>query len=175
MRYILAVVSILFISKLGFSTPKDTTGTMPKKDVRISLNSDGSHYLKFTGLGQYWLRYTDMNPGSRIYNTPTSSYTDMGLRRLRFQAFGQINKYAFFYVQFGLNNFTFRSPHYLGAFFHDALGEFKVKDEKLSLLDKETTWLLCSGDDIIWVINRRADNRFRVTENTKQILQIELK
>jgi tRNA(Ile)-lysidine synthase len=49
------------------------------------------------------------------------------------------------------------------------------KDEKLSLLDKENTWLLYSGDDIVWVINRRADNRFRVTENTKNILKIELK
>ena len=49
------------------------------------------------------------------------------------------------------------------------------KDERLSLLDKENTWLLCSGDHIIWVVNRRADNRFRVTENTKHILKIELK
>lgn len=49
------------------------------------------------------------------------------------------------------------------------------KDEKLSLLDKENTWLLCSGNDIVWVINRRADNRFRVTENTKEILRITLK
>lgn len=48
------------------------------------------------------------------------------------------------------------------------------KDEKLSLLDKENTWLLCSGNDIVWVINRRADNRFKVTENTKQILKIKL-
>ncbi|WP_027137322.1 tRNA lysidine(34) synthetase TilS [Gaetbulibacter saemankumensis] len=48
------------------------------------------------------------------------------------------------------------------------------KDEKLSLLDKENVWLLCSGDDVVWVINRRADNRFRVTESTKEILQIEL-
>jgi tRNA(Ile)-lysidine synthase len=49
------------------------------------------------------------------------------------------------------------------------------KDEKLSLLDKENTWILCSGDAIVWVVNRRADNRFRVTENTKNILRIELK
>ena len=48
------------------------------------------------------------------------------------------------------------------------------KDEKLSLLDKENTWLLCSGEAIVWVINRRADNRFRVTESTEQILKIEL-
>ncbi|PKQ46286.1 tRNA lysidine(34) synthetase TilS [Confluentibacter flavum] len=49
------------------------------------------------------------------------------------------------------------------------------KDEKLSLLDKENTWLLCFGDDIVWVIGKRADDRFKVTENTKQILKIELK
>ncbi len=48
------------------------------------------------------------------------------------------------------------------------------KDEKLSLLDKEDIWLLCSGNDILWVVNRRADNRFRVTENTKRILKIQL-
>lgn len=48
------------------------------------------------------------------------------------------------------------------------------KDVKLSLLEKEQTWLLCSGDDIVWVINKRADNRFRVTENTKEILRIRL-
>ncbi|MBU2951506.1 tRNA lysidine(34) synthetase TilS [Tamlana agarivorans] len=48
------------------------------------------------------------------------------------------------------------------------------KDEKLSLLDKENTWLLCSGEDIVWVLNRRADNRFKVTPNTESILKIEI-
>ncbi len=49
------------------------------------------------------------------------------------------------------------------------------KDEKYSLLDKEKAWLLCSGSAIVWVIGKRADNRFKVTENTKHILKIELK
>ncbi|MFS4483176.1 tRNA lysidine(34) synthetase TilS [Hyunsoonleella sp. 2307UL5-6] len=49
------------------------------------------------------------------------------------------------------------------------------KDEKLSLLDKENVWLLCSDNDVIWVINRRADERFKVTKTTKTILKIELK
>jgi len=48
------------------------------------------------------------------------------------------------------------------------------KDEKLSLLDKENVWLLCSGEDVVWVINRRLDERFKVTEKTTQILSIEL-
>ncbi len=49
------------------------------------------------------------------------------------------------------------------------------KDEKMSLLDKESSLLLCSDEDIVWIINRRADNRFRVTEDTKEVLKIELK
>ena len=49
------------------------------------------------------------------------------------------------------------------------------KDEKLSLIEKENVLLLCSGDDIVWVINRRPDDRFKVTESTKKILKIILK
>ncbi len=48
------------------------------------------------------------------------------------------------------------------------------KDEKLSLLDKENTWLLCSENDIIWVIGKRLDDRFKVTKNTSKILKIKL-
>ncbi|MBU2997533.1 tRNA lysidine(34) synthetase TilS [Cellulophaga baltica] len=46
------------------------------------------------------------------------------------------------------------------------------KDEKYSLFDKERQWLLCSSDQIVWVICKRADNRFKVSKNTKQILKI---
>jgi tRNA(Ile)-lysidine synthase len=48
------------------------------------------------------------------------------------------------------------------------------KDEKLSLLEKENTWILCSNDQIVWVIGIRADDRFRTTNATKNILKIEL-
>jgi tRNA(Ile)-lysidine synthase len=48
------------------------------------------------------------------------------------------------------------------------------KDEKMSLSDKENTWLLCSEDQVVWVIGKRADNRFKATENTTQILKIEV-
>ena len=46
------------------------------------------------------------------------------------------------------------------------------KDEKLSLLAKERVWLLCSGDDIVWIINYRADNRFKISPKTKQLLKV---
>ena len=48
------------------------------------------------------------------------------------------------------------------------------KDEKLSLIEKENTWLLCSNDQIVWIIGIRADHRFRTIDATKNILKIEL-
>ena len=48
------------------------------------------------------------------------------------------------------------------------------KDEKMSMIDKENCWLLCSQNDIVWVINKRLDNRFKVTKNTKTIIKIAL-
>ncbi|NNF18258.1 MAG: tRNA lysidine(34) synthetase TilS [Flavobacteriaceae bacterium] len=46
------------------------------------------------------------------------------------------------------------------------------KDEKMDLVAKEGQWLLCSGDSIVWIVGRRPDERFRVRENTKNILKI---
>ena len=49
------------------------------------------------------------------------------------------------------------------------------KDEKMSLVDKEQTWLLCSGDDVIWVVGKRMDERFKLTSESTIGLQIKLK
>ena len=46
------------------------------------------------------------------------------------------------------------------------------KDEKLSILEKENSWVLTSNNEIVWVIGKRLDNRFRVTEKTSNILKI---
>ena len=48
------------------------------------------------------------------------------------------------------------------------------KDEKYSLLQKENIWLLCSGENIIWLIGKRIDNRYKVTDKTKNILNASL-
>lgn len=48
-------------------------------------------------------------------------------------------------------------------------------DEKLPLHEKENTWLLCSGEKIVWIMGQRIDNRFKITPKTKNILQIEIK
>ncbi|MFT6371111.1 MAG: tRNA(Ile)-lysidine synthase, partial [Maribacter sp.] len=43
------------------------------------------------------------------------------------------------------------------------------------VVQKDRQWFLCSGEDIVWVIGKRADERFKVQPNTKAILRIEVK
>lgn len=65
-----------------------------------------------------------------------------------------------------------------GDFFYPAgmLGKKKVskyfKDEKLSLIEKSNQWLLCSDNQIIWIIGMRQDERFKAITNTTKILKI---
>jgi tRNA(Ile)-lysidine synthase len=48
------------------------------------------------------------------------------------------------------------------------------KDEKMSLIQKENTWILCSNNQIVWVIGMRMDERFKITNKTRNILKITL-
>lgn len=48
------------------------------------------------------------------------------------------------------------------------------KDEKLSLLEKENTWILCSNNQIVWIIGYRSDERFKADNTTQNILKIGL-
>ncbi|MNQ24792.1 tRNA(Ile)-lysidine synthase [compost metagenome] len=48
------------------------------------------------------------------------------------------------------------------------------KDEKLSLIEKENTWLLCSNNQIVWVLGIRQDDRFKIDNTTKNLLKIQI-
>ncbi|SKC45156.1 hypothetical protein [Ohtaekwangia koreensis] len=121
--------------------PKPKSNTI--EELKLKLNEDGSHYLKWTFLNQVWLRYNDSNPGTTVLGDAAKQTFDIGLRRTRIQFYGQLTDHVFFYTQFGQNNFNFLSGQNatnsgnrkFQVFFHDALGEYKVwKDnDKLKL------------------------------------------
>ncbi|SFO48866.1 hypothetical protein SAMN05428949_5373 [Chitinophaga sp. YR627] len=110
------------------------------KDGKIWLNEDGSNYFKFTLVSQVWLRNTDLNPGSTINGFEKNNFTDIGVRRARIQAFGQVADRVFIYSQFGMNNFNYSSDRKAGFFIHDIMGEYEVVRKHLSLGAGLSAW-----------------------------------
>lgn len=134
-----SIMSCLLFSMYSYGQEEkraDSSGVPPvstpaeKEALKFNLNADGSHYFQFTVMNQTWVRFNENNPGTLVENKPKDNSFDIGLRRTRFQAFGQITDKVFIYFQFGMNNFNSQyntgSNRKLHAFFHDALGEYKV-------------------------------------------------
>jgi tRNA(Ile)-lysidine synthase len=46
------------------------------------------------------------------------------------------------------------------------------KDHHYNQFQKENTWLLCSGNNIIWIVGERIDNRYRINETTKTVYRL---
>lgn len=49
-----------------------------------------------------------------------------------------------------------------------------LTDRKFPLPRRERQWVLCCGNQIIWLIGERTDNRFRIDENTRRVLIVRL-
>ena len=64
---------------------------------------------------------------------------------------------------------TIRRPKIGDAFYpYGMKGKKKLskffKDKKMSIFAKQNQWVLLKGDDILWIIGQRADNRFIKTK-----------
>ena len=47
-----------------------------------------------------------------------------------------------------------------------------LTDAKVSAAEKQRQFVLLSGDDIVWLVGRRIDDRYRLTEETENVLRI---
>lgn len=61
----------------------------------------------------------------------------------------------------------------LGMHSQKKVSDFLI-DAKVSLPDKEQQGVLVSGDSIVWLIGRRIDDRYKVTETTSKVIRITL-
>ena len=47
-------------------------------------------------------------------------------------------------------------------------------DSKLSLVEKENVWILTNGEQVVWIIGHRLDDRYKITPATLNILKLEM-
>lgn len=129
---------LLFICLVSRAYAQDAVKPEPDRDIeelKLRLNNDGSHYIKATMMNQVWFRYNESNPGTTVLGDPKNNTFDIGLRRTRFQLFGQLTDHVGFYFQLGQNNFNFLAGQNaansgnrkLQFFIHDAVTEYRVR------------------------------------------------
>jgi hypothetical protein len=124
----------LNLSTNSYAQENPNTGKKELEELRLKLNENGSHFLKFTVLGQVWVRYNESNPRTTVLGKPTDATFDVGVRRLRFQFFGQLTDHTFFYIHFGQDNFNYLSPRKFTPFIQDAIAEYKIKKGSEALI-----------------------------------------
>lgn len=49
-----------------------------------------------------------------------------------------------------------------------------MRDRKYSLFEKESQYVVLSDNEIIWLVDERPDNRYCVTENTQNVLELRI-
>lgn len=86
--------------------------------IRYNFDSTQQRYIGLSGYGQFWLRRTDLNPGSIVNGKERPSFTDISIRRLRLKLYGQLTNNLGIVLQVGQNNLNTNNKE----------SEFKILD-----------------------------------------------
>lgn len=89
------------------------------------FGKDKQHNLRGTTSAQFWLRYTDLNPGTLVDDKPTDSSWDLSIRRFRLGASLELGKRIFFRLNTGINNLNSRAPSTPQYKMLDLYGEYR--------------------------------------------------
>ncbi len=97
---------------------------------------------------------------------PSNRYAYFDADKIEFPLLIRYYKEGDYFYPFGMSKP--KTPEKVGK---KKLSKY-FKDEKFSLLDKENTAVLFSGEKLIWLLGHRIDDRYKVTEKTKSVLKM---
>jgi tRNA(Ile)-lysidine synthetase, N-terminal domain/tRNA(Ile)-lysidine synthetase, C-terminal domain len=102
------------------------------------------------------IEYLPNTPDLAIKKDPAYAYLDAG--KLTFPLTLRRWKSGDRFVPFGMKGSQKLSDYF--------------SNNKFSLAEKENTWLLCSGDDIVWIVGHRISEQHKITKQTKRVVQL---
>ncbi len=114
-------------------SPPDVSDT----EARIEMGEE--RYLRLFFWSQFWARFNENNPGSVVRGEVERNTFDVGLRRVRFIAFGQVAPRVRALLHLGIDNQSTVSggfgsgqePKKPQVFIHGVWGEYRVLGESL--------------------------------------------
>lgn len=113
-------------------------------------------YIKVTNNVTFFIERVSLNEN---FNIPRSKDTVcLDLDKLEYPLTVRLINEGDRFVPFGMNGEKLISDY--------------LTDKKKTLYEKEAQLVVCSGDNIAWLVNERPDNRFRITVETKRVLII---
>lgn len=88
--------------------------------LKLVLDKEKDRDLNISGSMQFWVRYTSLNPGSKVLNEEVDAVWDLSIRRYRIKFNGKAHEKVRYHVEFGNNNLSYytenSAPHLLDAF-----------------------------------------------------------
>lgn len=74
---------------------------------KFDLNEENGRHIRISGNAQFWLRHSQMNPGSLVNGKPREDLTDLSVRRFRLGFSGKASEKLSFKVLLGNNNVNY--------------------------------------------------------------------
>ncbi len=99
------------------------------ESLLINLDDEGQTFIKASLMTQFWVRYTELNPGSTIYGEDADSYFDISARRLRVNIKAQLTPDIYIYSTFGGNNLNYQTSDSFSFKVLDLYAEYSIADE----------------------------------------------
>lgn len=118
---------------LAFTINSGKTFAQKMKDGQINFTEDGSRYILFNASAQCWFYWIQNNPYSTYNGKELNHSFNVGLRRIRAQAFVQASNKVSLFVQVGQNNIGPNTARRQGMALIDLAGQYDVVKEKLCL------------------------------------------
>ena len=172
------------LSSFGFSygVVADAVMGVDKPSGKAFLSKDAKFILRSER--GYWILTKNIENSSAEYSITKKEDWDklpisLAVREYDISEFHLIKDKNICYLDAEKVSYPFSVRHWkMGDFFvpFGMTGKKKLSDyfidNSFSEDQKKSTLILTNDDNIVWILGERADNRFRIDENTKLILEL---